>query len=75
MVANTVIWAFLFVVLISMFVVDDKNPTPLPAIPLTSNPQLADCIYTTAEPYKNGTKIPVIRCPNSTVIVENRQPY
>lgn len=75
MVANTVIWAFFFVVLISMFVVDNKDPTPPPAIPLTSNPQLADCIYTTAQPYKNGTTFPVIRCPNSVVIIDDRPSY
>ena len=75
MAANTVIWVFLIAVLVSMCVAEDKKPISSPSIPLTSNPQLADCIYTTAEPYKNGTKIPVIRCPNSTVIVENRQSY
>lgn len=73
--SNIIICAAVLFFIFSSYKADKAPPKPPEVIPLTNNPALADCIYTTAEPYKNGTKFPVIRCPNSVVIIDDRPSY
>lgn len=61
--------------IIYILIVSHDYVAPVTVVPLKENPVLADCVYTTADPYKNGSSIPVIRCPNSTVVINEQRNY